>query len=107
MNKFAIIERQYYVFRSNAMAHCNMTVKDSSNFRATKLAICKARMCMNYLQKLLSKFQNDKSAGANQFRKSMKEELDTRTADYQKHTAELNSLMHQARIQCRQYSLPG
>lgn len=107
MINFNIIAKQYYVFRSNAMAHCNMTIRDNSNFRATKLAICKARMCINYLNKLLKQYHSDNSPEAVQFKHSMSDELEKRERDYRKHTAELNELMHQARIQCRQYSLPG
>ena len=105
----ALLEKQYYIYRSNAMNHCDMTIPKNANFRATRLAICKAKLCCNYLTKMLARvaavgnITNDIVS----FKEKMKMELDKRFAELNKHKQELAELNRQARIQCRQYSLPG
>ena len=111
MNEFALLEKQYYLMRHNAMKHCELTVKENANFRATLLAICKARLCIGCLNKLLAKAtQMEKNPvyteQARQFKANMSAELAKRQQDLIKHQSEIRQLRRQAVIQCRQYSLP-
>ncbi len=111
MNEFALLEKQYYLLRHNAMKHCQLTIKDNANFRATLLAICKAKLCISSLTKILAKATElEKNPAyteqAKQFKANMSAELAKRQQDLIKHQSEIRELRRQAVIQCRQYSLP-